>query len=110
MTIHTPATERRQRLPNRRHALTFDFEHAGLKYTATVGRFADGRVAEIFVQNHKSNSSVDVSARDGAILASFALQFGADLEVIRRALCRDPRGNANGVIGAVLDIIAGSAS
>jgi hypothetical protein len=37
----------RERLPPRRHAVTFDFEHAGLKYTATVGRFADGRPAEL---------------------------------------------------------------
>jgi hypothetical protein len=96
----------RERPPNRRHAFTFDFEHAGLKYTATVGRFADGRPAEIFVQNHKSNSAVDVNARDGAIVVSLALQHGTPLETIRRALCRDPRGNPSGVMGTVLDIIA----
>jgi hypothetical protein len=96
----------RERLPNRRHAHTFDFEHAVLKYTATVGRFADGRLAEIFVQNHKSNSAVDVNARDGAIVVSLALQHGTPLETIRRALCRDPRGNVGGVIGRALDLLA----
>jgi hypothetical protein len=97
----------RQRLPNRRHAYTFDFEHAGLKYTATVGRFADGRPAELFIQNHKTNSGADVNARDAAILVSFALQFGADADVIRKALSRDSQGRPSGVVGAALDIIAG---
>jgi ribonucleoside-diphosphate reductase alpha chain len=99
----------RQRLPNRRHALTFDFEHAGLKYTATVGRFPDGRVAEVFIRNHKTNSGADVNARDAAIILSFALQHGADISAIGRALSRDPRGHPSGVMGAVLDIIGGSA-
>jgi hypothetical protein len=58
----------RQRLANRRAALTLDFEHAGLKYTATVGRFPWGRVAEVFIQNHKDNSGADVNARDMMIV------------------------------------------
>jgi hypothetical protein len=96
----------RERLPNRRHAFTFDFEHAGLKYTATVGRFADGRPAELFISNHKSNSLADVGARDAAILASFALQFGAPLDLIPNALSRESQGRPSGVVGAALDIIA----
>jgi hypothetical protein len=97
----------RERLPPRRHAVTFDFEHGGLKYTATVGRFADGRPAELFIQNHKSNSSADVNARDSAILASFALQHGAGIDLIRNALSRDSHGRPSGVVGAALDLIAG---
>jgi hypothetical protein len=96
----------RQRLANRRAALTFDFEHAGLKYTATFGRFPGGRVAEVFIQNHKSNSGADVNARDAAIILSFALQHGADISAIGRALCRDPRGNPSGIMGVVLDLIS----
>jgi hypothetical protein len=71
----------RQRLPSRRTAVTFDFEHAGIRYAATVGRFADGRSAELFISNHKSNSDADVNARDAAILCplrcSSVLQRGA---------------------------------
>jgi hypothetical protein len=96
----------RQRLANRRAALTFDFEHAGLKYTATVGRFPDGRVAEVFIQNHKSNSGADVNARDAAIILSVALQHGADISAIGKALCRDPRGNPSGIMGVALDLLA----
>jgi hypothetical protein len=96
----------RQRLNNRRPALTFDLEHVGLNYTVTVGKYPDGRVSEVFVQNHKSSSGADVAVRDAGIILSFALQHGADLNSIRRALCRDPRGCASGVMGAVLDAIA----
>ena len=47
-----------------------------------------------------------MNARDAAIAVSFALQWGADLETIRLALCRDGRGRASGPLGAALDIIA----
>lgn len=86
----------RQRLPNRRPAETFNFEVAGLHYTCTIGRFPDSSIGEVFLSNHKSNSTADVNARDAAIACSIALQFGADIETIRRALCRDSRGNASG--------------
>jgi ribonucleoside-diphosphate reductase alpha chain len=95
----------RKPLPPRRPAETFDIEVAGLKYTATVGRFPDGRVGEIFLNNHKSNSAADANARDCAIVCSIALQFGADLETIRKALCRDSRGRPSGPLAAALDII-----
>jgi hypothetical protein len=96
----------RHRLPNRRPAETFELEVAGLKYTATVGRFPDGRIGEIFLNNHKSNSAADTNARDCAIVCSIALQFGADLETIRKALCRDAHDRPSGPLGAALDHIA----
>lgn len=98
----------RRRLPNRRASENLTFELHGLRYTATISRFADGRVGEIFISNHKTNSAADVGARDAAIACSFALQFGADIETIRKALCRDARGNASSPLGAALDLIAGS--
>jgi hypothetical protein len=96
----------RQRLPNRRPSETFTLECAGLKYTATISRFNDGRVGEIFLSNHKGGSHADTAARDAAIACSIALQFGADIETVRRALCRDGRGNASGPLGVALDLIA----
>jgi hypothetical protein len=96
----------RQRLPNRRLAETFELECAGLRYTATVGRFADGSVAELFLNNHKSNSASDANARDAAIVCSLALQNGVPLETIRRAL-RDSRGQPSTPLGCALDHIAG---
>lgn len=100
----------RNRLPDRRPAENFDLEVGGLRYTATVGRFPDGSIGELFLNNHKSNSSADTAARDSAIVVSIALQHGADLETIQRALCRDSQGRASGPLGAALDIIMGSAA
>ena len=96
----------RERLRNRRLAETFDLEVAGLRYTCTVGRFDDGRIGELFLTNHKSNSQADTNARDSAIVFSFAVQHGADPAAIRRALCRDSNGNASGPLGRALDMIA----
>jgi hypothetical protein len=100
----------RNRLPNRRPAESFELEVDGLRYTATVGRFSDGTLGELFLSSHKTNSSADTSARDCGIVLSIALQHGADLETIQRALCRDSQGRASGPLGAALDIIMGSAA
>jgi ribonucleoside-diphosphate reductase alpha chain len=97
----------RQRLANRRASETFALECAGLNYLATVSCFPDGRLGEIFLSNHKAGSAADTAARDAAIACSIALQFGADVETIRKALCRDARGNASGPLGVALDLIAG---
>ena len=97
----------RDRLPNRRASEVFDLEVGGLKYTASFSGFADGRIGELFLNNHKSNSAADTNARDSAVAFSFAVQHGADAEAIRRALSRDAQGRALGPLGVALDIIAG---
>jgi len=95
----------RERLPSRRVSISFEFEVAGLRYTASVSRFPDGRIGELFLSNHKSNSAADTNARDSAIVFSFAVQHGADPHAIRRALCRDSHGRASGPLGAALDLL-----
>jgi ribonucleoside-diphosphate reductase alpha chain len=95
----------RQRLRDRRLAETFDIEVAGLSYTCTVGRFPDGQVGELFLQNHKPGSQSDANARDAAVAASLALQFGCPLEILRRALLRDPMGRPSTPLGAAIDAI-----
>jgi hypothetical protein len=40
------------RLADRRACETFNLECNGLRYTATISRFSDGRVAEVFLSNH----------------------------------------------------------
>jgi ribonucleoside-diphosphate reductase alpha chain len=96
----------RERLANRRHCETFGFECSGLRYTATASWFANGRPAEIFLGNHRADSAADACARDSAILASIALQYGAPLDVLRNALLRDARGQASTPIGIALDLLA----
>jgi hypothetical protein len=96
----------RQRLPNRRLAETFSLEVAGLAYVCTVGRFHDGRVAEIFLTNHKAGSAAGIMASHAAVVCSLALQHGVPVDVIRKAVCRDGEGRASGPLGAALDLIA----
>lgn len=98
----------RQRLPNRRYSENLTYELDGLRFTLTYSRFADGRIGELFLTNHKSGNQSDTNARDAAIILSFALQHGADINAIRKALCRDSAGRALGPIGAALDILAGA--
>lgn len=95
----------RRCLPPRRNSLSFDNEHAGLKYKATVSYFPDGSPAEVFVSNHKAGNASDVAARDAGILVSLCLQHGCAIETIARAVSRNTDGSASGVIGAVLDKI-----
>jgi len=91
---------------DRRGCEGFDVEALGMHFHATVGRFPDGRLAEIFLDASKAGSAADATARDAAITASIAMQFGADIETIRKALCRDARGKAVGPLGVALDLIA----
>jgi hypothetical protein len=77
----------RTRLPNRRASSTFYFTCTNLCYTCTYSCDASGKITELFLGNHKSNSAADTVARDAAIVCSLALQHGADPETIRCALC-----------------------
>jgi hypothetical protein len=95
----------RTHLPKRRGSTNFELEVSGLWYTCTFSRFPNGSIAELFLNNCKSNSAADVNARDAAITFSFAVQHGADPEAIRLALCRNEDGSASGPLGAALDII-----
>jgi hypothetical protein len=96
----------RKRLDNRRASETFTLEVLGLTYMATFSCFPDGRVAEIFLSNHKSGSAADTAARDSAVVASLALQHGVPLETLRKSLLRDSHGNASGPLGCALDYIS----
>jgi hypothetical protein len=96
----------RERLPNRRASETFNFQVEGLRYCATVSRFVDGRVGEIFVRNHKVGSQSDAIATDAAVAASLALQHGCSLDMLRGALLRDMRGKAATPLGVALDLVA----
>jgi hypothetical protein len=99
----------RERLPNRRTSEQIAFACGGLEFIATVSHFLDGRLAEIFLTNGKCGSDSDVSARDAAVVCSIALQFGAPLDAIRKALMRDSQDRPNEPLGVVLDRLAGEA-
>ena len=97
MTCSTP----RQRLRNRRAHWIYKFEAGGQGYIGGVGRFADGRIAEVFISGAKVGSAAEANAQDAAIVTSLALQFGCPLETIRHALTRS--GGSPGPLAALLD-------
>jgi hypothetical protein len=92
--------QERERLPNRREAELIDLEYAGQRWTASFGRFDDGRLAEIFVHSEKE-SELLVLGQEGAIIASLALQFGCPLEILRHALA----GRDTGPIAHALALV-----
>jgi hypothetical protein len=100
----------RARLPNRRPHESFTFTHAGIRYTAGVGRFVDGRLGEVFLNASKTGTDADTIAKDAAIVASIALQSGVTSETIRHALTRNRDGSASGPLGAALDMLAADPS
>ena len=91
----------RLRLPNRRSHQIAEIEHNGFKLVIGIGRFDDGKLAELFVDTHKTGTAIDTLLKDSAVLLSLALQHGASTDTIRHALSR------TGPLAAVLDHIGG---
>jgi ribonucleoside-diphosphate reductase alpha chain len=97
----------RRRLPDRRPSISFDVEAFSLRFTVTASPFADNSIGELFIQSHKADSGAGIMASDSAIAASLALQYGCPVDVLRKALSRDARGNATGPLGVALDMLTG---
>jgi hypothetical protein len=86
----------RARLPNRRAAQICMFEHDGRRYRATFGTFGNGKLAEVFIDVGKPDSTVQQHADTSAILASLLLQAGISPTAIRHSI--------SGPISVALDI------
>jgi hypothetical protein len=76
----------RIRLPNRRASLRFTVDHGGVRYLATLSKFDDGRIAEIFLDAAKPDSELAVHVADAAVLASMLLQEGVEAAAIRHSI------------------------
>jgi hypothetical protein len=77
----------RERLPNRRLSFAFNLKHDGHHYRVTGSRFADGRLAEIFIDlPAKMGSPLHSTASTAAILVSLLLQHGVEPETIRHSI------------------------
>jgi hypothetical protein len=76
----------RERLPNRRPSIAFNFECKGQRYRAMATRFPDGRLAEIFLDASKVGSTAQMHAETAAILASLLLQHHVSAETILRSI------------------------
>jgi hypothetical protein len=95
----------RDRLPDRRLAISTSFERDGARFEMTAGYYPNGRPGEIFLNADRANSLLDFLMSDAAILASIALQYGAPLDELRHALKHDSAGQASSPIGTALDLI-----
>ncbi|MEY9137755.1 hypothetical protein ACVIWV_005992 [Bradyrhizobium diazoefficiens] len=95
----------RRALPMRRSADTFDISFGGVNrgYAVTLGFYEDGTLGEVFISGGKSGEAVEAIARDGAVLLSLALQYGAQIENLASAITRDGQGQPSSIIGAVID-------
>ena len=90
----------RERLANRRPAEVIGFFHGNRRWTLTVGRFPDGRAAELFLDGAKVDPLSEL-AQESAIVASLALQSGCGLDTLRHALT----GHGEGPLAAGLALI-----
>ena len=106
----------RRALPPRRYTETFKLAFWGQTWHVNVGHYEDRDAArraeaesqpltpgEVFIAGGKAGTQTESTARDGAILLSLAMQYGAPLDVIRHALTREEDGKPSSLIGAVVD-------
>lgn len=96
----------RETLPSHRPQITLDHVALDHQFWVSFGLYEDGRVAEVFVQAHRQGTMLEDSAKDAAILASLALQYGCPLDLIRDALTRDRGRRPMSVITSALDAVA----
>jgi hypothetical protein len=101
------AQQRRERLPNRRKHRMITFDYDGRRFTACFGLHTDDRVGEVFLDCDRPDSLTAALARDAAILASLAIQHGAPIATIRKALTKGSDGLASGPLGRALDLLDG---
>ena len=73
----------RVRLPDRRPALTREIEHAGHRFSVTIGFDLTGRPREVFAGGAKIGTDLGQLIADHCVVVSLALQHGctsAELE------------------------------
>jgi len=77
----------RKRLPHRRGNVSVGFRCEGHGYRATAGHFADGTLAEIFLEvPGKLGTPLQSNADNVGILTSLLLQHGVPPETIQHSV------------------------
>jgi hypothetical protein len=84
----------RERLPNRRNSTTFSFVCGPHRYVARIA-FFPAQIGWPRFSSAIADSDIDAAAKDSAVVAGIALQHGASVDEIRKALLRDAQGNAS---------------
>ena len=92
-------------MPNRRQAENFEINFSGMPVSVTFGRYDDGRIGEVFLSTRKVGTTLDVAARDTAVLLSLLLQYGCSAKIIGRAITADEKGKPEGLAGVIARMI-----
>ena len=95
----------REALPQRRASCTASLFIGNDTYAVTAGFYADGRIGEVFVTAPKVGTDLEAILRDGAILLSFALQHGANLDELVHAMTRNGSGEVASILGRLAEAV-----
>jgi len=101
-----PSHGQRMRLPTHRESETFKYEFATFKWYATISRFPNGQIGEIFLATAKTGEMLRIQSTDSAILASLAMQYGCPLNVMLDAMSRNERGEVVSPIAMALETVS----
>lgn len=80
----------RERLPDRRVAETTELEHAGFRFTVTVGFDLDGRPKEVFADGTRIGTDLAHVISDACVVLSLALQHGCPPGLLPKSMGRVP--------------------
>jgi len=96
----------RERPEFRRRHIVIDYPCGELLFTVTASKGASGRWLEIFVDGGgKAGSAAAIAAKDGAVLASLAMQAGFTPEQLLHSMEQKRDGSPAGPIGAALALL-----
>src|SRR6476619_3085561 len=96
----------RECFPDRRAAATVNLEHAGSRFTVTIGFYPDGRPGEVFTHGIRTGSGLDALLADACVLLSLLMQYGVEPGQIAGSMGRSGNAEAASIIGAVIDLAA----
>ena len=100
----------RTRLPHRRPAETIVLDYDGTRYMVTIGFYLDGRPGEVFTHGARSGSNMDALLADACVVVSCLMQHGAEPGDLAGSMGRLGNAMPASIIGAVIDMVAASAS
>ena len=103
----------RERLPSRRPNETREIEHAGHRFTVTVGFDLQARPREVFADGARIGTDLGHVISDSCVVISLALQHGCPPALLPKSLGRVPDPMAGpgicrpaSVLGTIAAVIA----
>jgi len=85
----------REKLPERRHAVTETIEWASRRWHVQIGFYPDGRPGEIFADGVKTGSSMEALIDDACVMLSLLLQWGCPPADVYAHLAREGNDTAS---------------